>query len=232
MRRRPPRVGRQTARRAPPGTAGRAASGRTRARAPRAAPSGSRARSGRRTRRSSRAARRPYAAAPSALRTASKKRRIFWASLTPGEVSTPDATSTPQGRTRRIASATLPGSRPPASRTGAPNSPPRDEAPVEALAGPSGAAGNAHVEEDRLALREQLRRRRFRGRDPHVRDRDDGNAVRAGVLGRQAPVNLHEVETCRVDRFADQRGDLGRRRRRRARRRRPRPRRDAARSRG
>src|SRR5690606_32580424 len=57
---------------------------------------------------------------PSARRTASTKARIRAGSLRPGSLSTPVATSTPQGSTSptpSIAWATLSGSRPPARIT-------------------------------------------------------------------------------------------------------------------
>ena len=51
-------------------------------------------------------------------RTASTKARNLWWSLRPGSASTPLQTSTPHGRRRAMASATLPGFNPPATRIG------------------------------------------------------------------------------------------------------------------
>src|SRR5205823_8590635 len=55
---------------------------------------------------------------PSASRTASTKARSLAGSFFPGSASTPLETSTPQGRSRLIASATLVELRPPETITG------------------------------------------------------------------------------------------------------------------
>src|SRR5207244_4153121 len=56
--------------------------------------------------------------ASSARRTASKNRLMRPRSLTPGALSTPDATSTASGRVRRIDSPTFSGRRPPETNSG------------------------------------------------------------------------------------------------------------------
>src|SRR5262249_7486946 len=56
----------------------------------------------------------------STARTAATNARTRAGSFTPGRDSTPEATSTPEGRARRIASPTFAGVRPPASQKGSP----------------------------------------------------------------------------------------------------------------
>ena len=71
------------------------------------------------------------------------KRRTSVGSLMPGADSTPVATSTPHGRTRSMASATLSGVSPPARSTRSPDGRALGERPVEHLPG-AGARGVDH----------------------------------------------------------------------------------------
>ena len=118
-----------------------------RARALRPVRPASRARSARRTRRSSRVCQDrggmcwPFSASKSARRRAG--------SLMPGDDSTPDDTSMPKGRTRAMASATLSGVSPPASRRPPLRRDRRGGGPVDRAAGAAALDRIVHIQQQR-----------------------------------------------------------------------------------
>ena len=123
-----------------------------------------------------------------AARAAAMKARISAGSFTPGVVSTPEDTSTPGGPAARIAAATLPGSRPPASSQGpAPASRPAATsrtAPRCRRAGlpPAAAWLPARAHRGRRSVGRQVGRRR----DPARRARPAGRSAPAAPPARAA----------------------------------------------